>query len=183
LIGSVLIKELPEYHFQPGSDKLVPYLEGVYNAEKNENYSFRWTNPVWAFRLANIPSGNYQLKLTALSLQSGPVKISDGQGMEISRSTISDQLKEYSFEIPSGVISRNQLILVVNSPAIKSDSSKEGRDLGLLLKSIELVPQNYPFQPSLPVFYNVLCAITGIILLLLGFYTGRGSKIQSLSGA
>jgi hypothetical protein len=162
LVWAILLKQLPEYP--------MPYLEGVYPPEKNESFSYRWTTPEWALRFDEVVPGSYRLKLTLMSLQPGPVRISDAQGVQLAIFTPATGLQEYSFEIPSGLIFKNQLKLSVNTTPYKNISARDNRELGVILQRVELVPAPLPLLPSLPPIFNLLSLGMGVILLLSGYY-------------
>ena len=168
-----------EYYFNLRLENVEPYLNNMFGLESNDNFSYRWTSPMWSIDIPDYPKLSSELHLSLLSLNPGPVRILDANGLELYNFTPTDQLQDYKFNVPASLISQNQLYLSVQSSPYSVKGDK--RSLGLIVSRVELVPQKAFIFPTRSLSASVVITGLGFSWLLAGIYgMRRGWKKRPL---
>ena len=139
LFATSLVQGSVSYSAGTGLPNIEPNVEGVFGEEKNEQFAYRWTRPEWKISLLVAPIRPYELRLTALSLQSRSVEVRDDNDNLLFTFTPDNNLQNYRFDIPASAISSKGMILKFKTPSYLPG---DGRRLGILLTEIELNSKN-----------------------------------------
>ena len=127
-----------EYHFRAGVEDNLPFLKGLFGPEKNDQFAFRWTSPVWSVEIPNLPQDPYKLRLVLLSPKSETITLLDAHWNQLQKFTASEQLQEFNFTIPDEAIHDHSLQLNITSPSF---APGDKRLLGVVLTQVDLVQQ------------------------------------------
>ncbi|HEX2909203.1 MAG TPA: glycosyltransferase family 39 protein [Chloroflexia bacterium] len=155
----------PDLRLDLSRDALSPALQGFYNPERNEVFSYRWSKPTWELDLAGLAPQPYTLYLGTLRPDPQPVRVVDKlSGRTLTTFTPTGQWQTVRLALAAETIREGRLNLAFNAPAMVPASPAEKRLLGVMVTDIELKPADRP-DLALPGFMLIVGAgLVGLFL-------------------
>jgi hypothetical protein len=150
-------------------------LSGFFPAEKNESFSYRWTEAEFGLEQPLVGRQNYAVRLEALSVAPNPAPVKVlAEAQEIFSFIPTPELQIFSFNVPPSALAQGGT-LALTFETTPFQVSGDNRKLGVLLKSLEVESRGGNFVlPPLAAFLAVWSGFVGLYLLVAGLINGVG---------